>query len=302
MDLFRSSPSFFIASESPQTETRFPNFQERTTLNQLTTLRWSLKKSLEKYAEAKLPAIGVSWRKLREAGLQRGVRRIQKSGMQVSSLGWVGGFTGANQHDYHESIRECRNAIKVAAQINAASLTVLSGPDGGHIRSNAMRCVSDALKEIGDLALVHGVTLAFQPMHVTYKKNWSFIHTLDDTLKLLDEVNRSSVKLALGTYHLWQEENLLQRIPTLVPRIASVQLSDWHRNPKDDNDRCIPGQGLIPINAIVEMLEKSGYAGWYEFEIWSRELWQKSHNSTLQSCLKSTISISESIDAMQLIQ
>lgn len=259
----------------------------RTALNQLTTIRWSLEEDLEAYQLWNLPAIGVSWRKLLEYGVQRGVRTIRQSGMKVSSVGWVGGFTGHNGFGIDAVTLEAKRAIRVAGQLRSPAVTVLTGPQNGHIDSHARRLACQSLQELADLAASHDVCIALQPMHTVYHQNWSFIHSLDDALELIERVNHPALKLAFGAFHLGEEEDICTRLKEIVRHVGIVHLSDRSRSPRDENDREIPGEGRLPLREMIFALESAGYDGWYETEVWSRDLWKMDHHDLIERCLRS---------------
>ncbi len=76
-----------------------------------------------------------------------------------------------------------------------------------------------------------------------------------------------------------------RRIPGIAEKIAVVQLSDTRQTPRCDNDRLPPGKGILPIAEIVAALETSGYDGYYEVDVWSRDLWKSPDRDLLQrSC------------------
>ncbi|SFI00598.1 sugar phosphate isomerase/epimerase family protein [Planctomicrobium piriforme] len=257
----------------------------RISINQLTTLRNCLSSDLDEYRRHEIAAIGVHWRKLNYYGIRRSIRRIQQSRLAVSSLGWIGGFTGEHGHALPEVMCEAKRMIRVASQIRAGVVTVVTGPQAGHIRSHAFRIVADALKELTEFASIYDVRLAVQPMHSMFAKNWSFIHTLDDGLQLLDKVGNPRLQLSFGTYHLWEEPGLLQRIEEVAPRIGLVSLADWGEAPRHENDRLLPGEGRLPLNDVIQSLEQHGFSGWYELEVWSRDLWKLDHRDLMRRCV-----------------
>lgn len=260
---------------------------QRISLNELTTLRWSLEEDLNAYRSYEIPAIGVSWRKLLDYGVQRGVRKIKQSELPVSSLGWVGGFTGHNGFGFDEVLLECKRAIRVAAQLRAPTVTVVTGPKNKHIDSHASRLVCLALQELAELAECYGVTISLQPMHPVYQDNWSLIHTTDQAIEMIRKVGHPSLKLALGTYHVGEEKDLCSRIKEFVDLISIVHLADRSNSPLNENDREIPGEGQLPLREIIHALESAGYDGWYETEVWSRDLWKLDHHDLIQCCLQS---------------
>ncbi len=263
------------------------SMQQRISINELTTLRWSLEEDLNAYRSYDIPAIGVSWRKLLAYGVQRGVRKIKQSELPVSSLGWVGGFTGHNGFGFDEVLLECKRAIRVASQLGAPTVTVVTGPQNRHIDSHANRLVCLALQELAELAECYGVTISLQPMHPIYQHNWSMIHTTDQAIKMIRQIGHPSLKLALGTYHVGDESDLCTRVHEFIDLIGIVHLADRSTSPLNENDREIPGEGQLPLRGIIQALESAGYDGWYETEVWSKDLWKLDHHDLIQCCLQS---------------
>ncbi|MBX3436557.1 MAG: sugar phosphate isomerase/epimerase, partial [Planctomycetaceae bacterium] len=152
----------------------------------------------------------------------------------------------------------------------------------------------DGLTEVLDLAGEYGVTLALQPMHRLFRDEWTFLNTLDDTLDILSRIDHPCLRMAFGTYHLWQEPRLCERLVELAPLLATVQISDW-RTPRCDNDRVLPGDGVIPLREILALLEQGGYGGSYEVEIWSSELWKRDPFQLIEECRHRVASLFEEI-------
>jgi len=257
----------------------------RLSLNQMTTPRWCLEEDLENYADAGLTAIGLNWQKLNDDALAADADRVRLSGLRASSLGWCGGFTGAGGHSFPDAMCDARRKLRIARRVRAGALVVIPGVQFTHIRSHAMRLAMQAVKELCDAAADSSVRIALQPMAPLFGKNWSFLNRLEETLDILDRVNCPSAQFCFGTYHLWREPGLLELLPQIVHRIAIVQLSDWREPPRSENDRVLPGDGVIPLRQIVTTLERSGYKGMYEIEVWSRDLWKLEHHDLVRACL-----------------
>lgn len=256
----------------------------RLAVSQLTTLKWSLEEAIDGFRRGGVPGIGVSLDRMKSRGIERSIDEVQQSGLLVSTLGWIGGFTGGRELSWQEAVREGKLAIWIAAQLRAQAVTVITGPRRTHIRSHARRIVIEALRELSVVAERSGVRLALQPMHPVCSDDWTFLHSLDDTLRMLDDVGSPWVGLAYSPYHLWRETDLLRRIPEVASRVASVHLSDWRRAPRDDNDRALPGDGVLPLCEHVSALEEAGYRGLYEFDPWSRDLWKRNHHGLIAEC------------------
>ncbi|MFG0332144.1 MAG: sugar phosphate isomerase/epimerase family protein [Maioricimonas sp. JB049] len=256
----------------------------RLAISQMTTYRWTLQQDLRHYHQVGCTRFAAWLRKIHDTGIEPAIQKIRDSQLQVASLTWAGGFTGTNGYGFDEAVVDARRAIRIASRIGAPSLTIISGSQNGHIRSHARRLLIDGLVELADFAEMHSVRLALQPMHPIFAHEWTFLHSLDDTLDILRRFDPRQVGMAFGSYHLWQEPHLLRRIPELAPWIASVQLSDWRQSPRCDNDRVLPGDGCIPLEGIIATLEHSGYRGSYELEIWSRDLWKADYTGLMRKC------------------
>ncbi|MCA9087581.1 MAG: sugar phosphate isomerase/epimerase [Planctomycetaceae bacterium] len=282
---FSASP--YDAIQSQRSTRTQHDYLQRISVNQLTTLRTTFEEDLQNYQQLGVPAIGLSCRKLHDYGPHQVGRLMRKSGLRVSSLGWIGSFLGYNGHARRESICEARKAIRMAARVKADTVVVYSGPQAGHIDSHARRLVVDSLRELVPLAQSSHVTLALMPVHPQFRKDWSFLTQVDQALSIIDAVNHPRVRLGLSTYHSWHEEDLLERLVKCAPLTALVQVADWGREARCDNDRAMPGRGTLPLREMIAALESGGYRGWYELDVWSRRLWCRKPFEVLQAGLES---------------
>ena len=251
-------------------------------MNETTTFRWSFEEDVKQYAAAGIPAIGVWRQKLSDCGVAKARDLLDQSGLKVSHLFWAGGFTGSDGRSYKESIQDAAEALRTAAALDCRILVVYSGPRAGHTNSHARRLVAGALAKLADEAGACGVTLALEPMHSGCADQWTFLTTLDDTLDLLDSVASPQVKMALDTYHLGQEEGLIERLGTIVPQVALVQLGDARRPPRGEQNRCRLGEGVVPLAAITAALQAAGYDGYYDVELLGEELEAADYVSLLE--------------------
>lgn len=253
-------------------------------MNEMTTYRWSFLDDVVHYGRAGVDAIGI-WRpKLVEFGEERGIELIRDSGLAVASVSWAGGFTGTNGHSFRDSLDDGISAVHLAAQLNADSLVVLTGARAGHTYNHAVRIVRDAVRQMADLAGLYGLTLAVQPMHRLFAREWTFLNTIDSTLELLDRINHPRVGMAFDVYHLWQEARLKERIAEIAPHVSIVQLSDWKCAPRSENDRCLPGEGKIPLAEIVQAFHQAGYRGFFDLQVWSEDVWNSDYCDVLETC------------------
>jgi sugar phosphate isomerase/epimerase len=255
----------------------------RLAINQITTHRWSFADDLLHYRAEGFEAAGLWRAKVVEFGEERAIELVRDLGMAVSSLAWAGGFTGSDGASFFDAVDDARRAVRLAGRLGAECLVLVSGARTGHIGSHARRLVADAIKALAETAADEQVTLALQPMPPGFQRGWSFVHSIDDALELLDR-SRTGAKIAFDVHHLRNEPRLVERIPEIVSQIAVVQLSDGTETSRSELDRCLFGDGHIPLAAITRAFDEAGYAGYYEACLWSEELWRSDYVELLREC------------------
>ena len=256
----------------------------RLAVHQVTTFRWSLPQDVIGFQEAGVEAIGLWRSKLIDFGEERAIDLILESGLAVSSLSWAGGFTGMCGWSFEDSLDDAREALHVARAVGAECLTLVSGPRAGHTRNHARRLFVEALQRLADDAIRLGVKLGVEPMRRRFARNWTFLHTIDDTLRVLDEAGTPGAGMVVDTSQLRAEPRLLERIPEIADRVVGVQLNDWRGGSASENDGCLPGDGATPAARIMHAFVKCGYRGFFEVESWSDDLWRSNYVETLQDC------------------
>jgi len=261
------------ALDSPPPRQKFEIPTARFSASGLTTIRWNLLQDVCGCRNSEISSIGL-WRpKVLEFGEDRAIELLRDSSLDVSTVSWIGGFTGTNGHGFHDSVWDARQAIRFAGEVGAECVVVVSGSRGTHTLNHARRLLLDALRELADDAAEAGVDLALQPMHPMFASEWTFLTTLDETIDILAMADHPRIRLAFDTYHLWQEPDLIARLNGLVPLIGVVQVSDWREPPRSRHDRLVPGDGVIPLAGIFECLIQGGYRGHYDLQVWSDETW-----------------------------
>lgn len=253
----------------------------RISVNQMTTYRWSLDEDVAHYQSAGVAGIGVWRRKLSDFGNERGAMLLRDSGLAVTSLSYAGDFTGAGGQSFDDSMDDAYDALRLAAQIEAGCLVVMTGSRAGHTRSHARQLVCDALHDLGDSGRALGVQIAVQPMHCQPLGRWTFLTTLEATLDLVTRCNHSQVGMVLDTFHLGREATLCQRMPELAPWVKIAAVCDALRSPRSDDDRCPPGDGILPVGDILRALDECNYQGWYDLQLFGSDCWKSDYRQLI---------------------
>jgi sugar phosphate isomerase/epimerase len=244
----------------------------RFSINEMTTYRWSFEEDVHYCAATGIESLGVWRQKLSDFGEEKGVELLLESGMSVSSLLWAGGFTGSDGRSHKEAVADARDALHLAAELKAECLIVYSGTRAGHTRSHANRLLRSAITNLLPIAGEFGIPLAIEPVPATCGDGWSFLSSIEETQAFLDEFDSPLLQLVFDTYHFGREEGIAERLPELASRIAIVQLADGKQSPRGEQNRCMLGEGTIPLSTIVSQLLRGGYGGVFDVKLMGEEI------------------------------
>jgi sugar phosphate isomerase/epimerase len=167
--------------------------------------------------------------------------------------------------DTQKSIRLAKAAIDLAAQLECPFVRVYGFElPPGEAHSSAMARVVDRLSLAVDAARHSGVK-------VLVESGGSFAHA-SALAALIDEVANPLVGAAYSAPVAWAEgEAPVAGIETLGDRLACVKLRDFNA----DRRPCLPGEGVVPCDAVVRALIARRFGGWVTFEwdrLWDRDL------------------------------
>ena len=244
----------------------------RLSVSELSTYRWNFEEDVLHYHQAGFKAIGIWQPKLNDYGEEKGCELLSEHNLEISSLQWIGGFTGADGRSFRECILDGLDTIQLAADIGARTVVVIAGGRGGHTVNHAHRIVRQALKVLAEAAQAVGVHLALEPMHIGCSNQWSILNTIPHCLEMISAVGNPNLGIVFDSYHLAQDLNVLPWLETIMPFVRLVQLGDAKHAPLGEQNRCLLGHGCVPLSTIVSLFEAGGYSGYYEIEIVGREV------------------------------
>jgi sugar phosphate isomerase/epimerase len=257
----------------------------KLSVSEITTKDWTFEEDVRGYVAAGLDGMGL-WRdKLDRFGDERGVELLQEMGLAVANVVDAGYFPRKTRSQTERQIDDTTEAIRLTSLLNCDCLLVVSGDEGSFFRSReeAVDIIVAALRRLAPVADEHGVNLALEPIHPMYV-GYTFLRTIAHTREVLERVDHPRVGLFFDTYHLWQEEDLLTQIGSVAGKIFGVHVSDWREPPRSSSDRALPGAGVMPLRDILKSIERTGYDGFYDVELFSEELWQGDYTQLLGDC------------------
>jgi sugar phosphate isomerase/epimerase len=140
--------------------------------------------------------------------------------------------------------------------------------------SESRKQIREGIEAVLPAAEAAGVRLGIEPLHPMYADSRSAINTLKQANDMVAEIASPWLGVTVDVYHLWWDPDLEHEIARAGDSIFSFHVCDW-RTPTRDllNDRGLMGEGCIDIPRIRGWVERAGFHGWVEVEIFSDAYW-----------------------------
>jgi sugar phosphate isomerase/epimerase len=189
------------------------------------------------------------------AGRRHGVKIVATTGSLAFDLSSGDAAAGSRQRAEQD--------IDLAAAVGATVMYGLTGPRTAERWDACADAYVNAAGELAGYAAGRGVTLAIEPTSWLYA-DLTFIHTFHDALLIAP---RAGMGICLDAFHVWTESGLREEIGAHARLIAHVQLSDMTRGSRSLPCRAVPGDGDVPLAAVVGWLLDAGYPGVFDCEL-----------------------------------
>lgn len=247
---------------------------EKLSLNQITTDRLSLQEAVEVCVRADVPWIALWRHKIEEIGLKESKRIIRDAGVKVSSICRGGMFPAATKLERQKRIDDNRRAVDEAAELGTDVLVLVCGPAPDKDLIAAREMVADGIEQLVPYAKERGVKLGIEPLHPMYAGERSVIVSLAHANDLAEKYSPDEVGVIVDVFHVWWDPALFQQISRAQGRILGYHVSDW-LVPTPDllMGRGMMGDGVIDLRPIRLAVEKAGYTGPIEVEIFNQKIW-----------------------------
>ena len=262
----------------------------RLCVHTITTKGWELEEAVERYAESGVSGITV-WRQWLEGrDPAEAGNRIRAAGLKVVSLCRGGFYPAFEEKKREEAIEDNKRAIEDAAALGAPLVVLVCGAVPGQSLVESRKQITDGIAATLPLAESLGVKLAIEPLHPMYADDRSAINSLASANDVCDELNHRLVGIAYDVYHLWWDPDLAAQTKRTAEanRLFAYHICDW-MTPTTDilNDRGLMGEGCIDLRGIRDLVEKNGFDGMIEVEVFSNRWWKKPTDEFLQAIKQS---------------
>jgi sugar phosphate isomerase/epimerase len=266
----------------------------RLSVSAVSSWRDSFDDDLALWADLGIDHVGLSYRKLEEAGIDAAVERVRRAGLRVSNVVELGWWDLADPSTWTAQRERLDVAVGVAAALGGC-LVLTSGPALGLDWDDAAARFSDAVAPVRERAVASDVVLTVEHTGAL-RLDLSFCTTFADGADL---ASRAGIGLCMEISSCFAERDLAARIAAAADVLAHVQISDFVIGSLCTPDRAVPGDGDIPLERIVDALVSAGYRGAFELELVGPRIEDEGYRSAIARSVEHLDPVLSRLDAQR---
>jgi sugar phosphate isomerase/epimerase len=245
----------------------------RFAICEFSTLNASFEDDLAAYRAAGADGVSICELKLVAGREREQLEAFRASGLEASAavLGVpsvlpLPKFPGPSHPE--ERLAAMIAGMRRLAPFEPSAFVCPSGPAGELTDAEAHAVVAEGFRELAGEAARLGIPVALEPMSTFEREDWTLVTTLGEAAALVDEAG-ADVGLVFDTWHLWDTPELVNEIERYGDRFVAVQVNDWREPTRSWCDRALPGDGAIDLGSVLDAVERTGWAGCYDLEVFS---------------------------------
>lgn len=254
-------------TRSPIGVSRESDGQPRVSISQVSTLAASFADDVRTYAAAGLDGIGIWELKLGDGTEDDAVALLRESGLgsatavpAVPSILPLPLLPGPE--DPKDRVNALLGSLHRLAAFEPTAILCFTGPGD---RATALR----GIREVAAEAETLGLRIALEPFQAEGIESWSSLNTLADAAEVIEEIGSPALGIQFDVWHQWNTTGLLDEIGRHADLIAGVHVNDWREPTRGWADRVLPGDGVAGVPAILGALDRAGWDGFYDIEVFS---------------------------------
>jgi sugar phosphate isomerase/epimerase len=260
----------------------------RLCIHTITLKPWNIEEAAKKFSAADVKGITV-WRDTLEGrNIKQTGKMLREHGLTIVSSCRGGFFPNKDARKRQAAIDDNRRAIEEAAELETSMLVLVCGADPSQSLEDSRKQIQDGIATLLPDAATVGVRLAIEPLHPMYADTRSAINTLSQANDIAEALHSPWVGVAVDVYHLWWDPCLEKEIKRCGENgnLLAFHVCDW-KVPTTDLllDRGLMGEGCIPLKQIRGWVERAGFNGFIEVEIFSNAWWKEDQSYFLDKII-----------------
>ena len=173
-------------------------------------------------------------------------------------------FTG-EEAAFQDGLKQLGEAANLTAAIGCPRMQTVMPPSSTTPKAEYRKIIKDRVMAMADVLQRSKVHLGLEflgPLHFRARQPYEFIWRMDELLEFAKECG-PNIGLVLDAWH-WHHAGATAAdiLAAGKSRIVTVHVSDAKKQPPEevrDNQRLMPGEGVIDLTTFFTSLEKTGY-------------------------------------------
>ena len=166
---------------------------------------------------------------------------------------------------FQDGLKQLGEAARLAADIGCPRMQAVMPPSSTTPKAEYRKIIKDRVVAMSETLQPSKVRLGLEflgPLHFRTRQPYEFIWRMDELLEFTKECG-PNIGLVLDAWH-WHHAgaSAADILAAGKSRIVTVHVSDSKAQPPEevrDNQRLMPGEGVIDLTTFFKSLEKTGY-------------------------------------------
>ncbi len=204
---------------------------------------------------------------------------FKTSHLKPYALNSIEDITFCNEEELQQKKDELEWACKIAKKIQNPYIVIVPTMDEkvkDYLEEEAEEDSIRVLNEFADISEKYNVNLAFEPIGFDY----CAVRSIKQCWNILKKVNRPSVGMVVDAFNLYLY-NGLKDLQDLE-EVDTDKIFIFHIDDSEDGDirkldqchRMWPGDGVIPLDDLLQILYKKGFDKIASLELFRPEYWE----------------------------
>jgi sugar phosphate isomerase/epimerase len=262
---------------------------------------------IEQYAAGDCPAIEFWLTKLEQFVARHDLATVRalldQHGLQTPAASFQGGLFQPDNAGFQDAWSSLLRRLALCQSLGVETL-VVAGDIFDPLSQPLIERVRDRLQRIADAAATTNRKVAFE-----FQAAATFANNLETTLALISEIAHPALGICLDAFHFHvgpsKTEDLARLTADHLFHVQLCDLADTARELATDQDRILPGEGDVPIAAILDRLTQIGYSKAVSVETMNPQLWQvppRQFGQIATKALRNALQTNANSDARQRSQ
>lgn len=190
----------------------------------------------------------------------------------------VGGVLGAQvtvpEEEWAPALEHVRQKAQQAAAVGGTRTGTVLACRADDPKDTLWPLVVKRIKQLDEALDGTGIRLGMEFLGVKtlrLERPHPFVQSMAEFNQLLDEAGAKNVGITLDSYHWYAANDSLDTIKhTSAERIVLLHVNDAKDLPRDqlmDQDRLLPGEGIIPLADWLRAIDSTGFDGFIALEV-----------------------------------